>query len=105
MTLCRVTCRLLKKDDALVKKYKIDRGSLYQDISKQLDLYFDLDFLEPKIETIQVLLLNAANAAKWGLESTDWIATSIAVKMVHKLNLYFCCARLCNQHVKFLFIF
>ncbi|GAA5801806.1 hypothetical protein HPULCUR_007260 [Helicostylum pulchrum] len=88
MTLCRVTCRLLKKDDALVKKYKIDRGSLYQDISKQLDLYFDLDFLEPKIETIQVLLLNAANAAKWGLESTDWIATSIAVKMAQDLGLH-----------------
>lgn len=83
MTLCRVTCRLLKKDDALVKKYKIDRASLYHDISKQLDRNFDLDFLEPKIETIQVLLLNAANAAKWGLESTDWITTSIAVKMVH----------------------
>ncbi|GAA5812897.1 hypothetical protein MFLAVUS_006357 [Mucor flavus] len=88
MTLCRVTCRLLKKDDALVKKYKIDRGSLYHDISKQLDRNFDLDFLEPKIETIQVLLLNAANAAKWGLESTDWITTSIAVKMAQDLGLH-----------------
>lgn len=82
MTVCRVTCRLLKKEDTIVKKYNVDRASLFRDIEKQLDSNFDLDFLEPKIETIQVLLLNAANASKWGLESTDWITTSIAVKMV-----------------------
>lgn len=83
LTVCRVTCRLLKKDDPLVKKYKVDRANLFRDIERQMDLYFDLDFLEPKIETIQVLLLTASNASKWGLESADWISTSIAVKMVH----------------------
>lgn len=83
MAICRITSRLLKKDDALVVKYKMDRAQLFRDISKQISLYFDLDFLEPKIETIQVLLLVASNAEKWGLESTDWITTSIAVKMVN----------------------
>lgn len=91
LTVCRVTCRLLKKDDPLVKKYKVDRANLFRDIERQMDLYFDLDFLEPKIETIQVLLLSASNAAKWGLESADWISTSIAVKMVlHKIGFIFC---------------
>ncbi|KAL0135773.1 fungal-specific transcription factor [Mucor lusitanicus] len=88
MTLCRVTCRILKKDDPLLLKYEIDRGTFFRDISKQISLYFDLDFLEPKIETIQVLLLNASNAEKWGLESTDWITTSIAVKMAQDLGLH-----------------
>lgn len=88
MTVCRVTCRLLKKDDALVKKFNLDRAGLFRDIEKQLDTNFDLDFLEPKIETIQVLLLNASNASKWGLESTDWIITSIAVKMAQDLGLH-----------------
>lgn len=83
MAICRVTCRLLKKDDALVLKYKVDRAQLFREITKQMELYFDLDFLEPKIEAIQVLLLSASNAEKWGLQSTDWIATSIAVKMVN----------------------
>ncbi|CAO3608615.1 unnamed protein product [Mucor hiemalis] len=88
LTVCRVTCRLLKKDDPLVKKYKVDRANLFRDIERQMDLYFDLDFLEPKIETIQVLLLSASNAAKWGLESADWISTSIAVKMAQDLGLH-----------------
>jgi hypothetical protein len=88
MTLCRVTCRILKKDDPFLLKYDIDRGTFFRDISKQIHLYFDLDFLEPKIETIQVLLLNASNAEKWGLESTDWITTSIAVKMAQDLGLH-----------------
>jgi hypothetical protein len=82
MAICRVTSRLLRRDDAIVLKHKVDRAQLFRDISKQMMLYFDLDFLEPKIETIQVLLLCASNAEKWGLESSDWIATSVAVKMV-----------------------
>ncbi|KAI8645329.1 fungal-specific transcription factor domain-containing protein [Parasitella parasitica] len=88
MTLCRVTSRILKKDDPFLTKYNIDRSTFFRDISKQISLYFDLDFLEPKIETIQVLLLNASNAEKWGLESTDWITTSIAVKMAQDLGLH-----------------
>lgn len=100
MTICRVTCRVLKREDPLVKKYKVDRAHLFKDIERQLDLYFDLDFLEPKIETIQVLLLNASNASKWGLESADWIATSIAVKMVS----YYCYYCLHNPCVYFYFI-
>lgn len=72
----------------MVKKYKIDRASLFHDLEKQLDTKFDLDFLEPKIETMQVLLLNASNASKWGLQSTDWIITSIAVKMAQDLGLH-----------------
>ncbi|CEP12208.1 hypothetical protein [Parasitella parasitica] len=88
MTLCRVTSRILKKDDPFLLKYNIDRSTFFRDISKQISLYFDLDFLEPKIETIQVLLLNASNAEKWGLESTDWITTSIAVKMAQDLGLH-----------------
>jgi hypothetical protein len=84
MTVCKVTCRLLKSDDPLVKKYQVDRANLFHDIQKQMELNFDLDFLEPKIETIQVLLLNSANTEKWGLESADWIQISIAVKMVSR---------------------
>lgn len=87
LTICKITCRLLKKEDPMVQKYQVDRTALFLDIHKQLEMNFDLDFLEPKIETIQVLLLNASNAEKWGLESADWIQTSIAVKMVSFLSL------------------
>ncbi|KAI7888757.1 fungal-specific transcription factor domain-containing protein [Mucor mucedo] len=88
MAVCRATCRLLKKDDEIVMQYGIDRGSFFRDLTNQLDVNFDLDFLEPKMETIQVLLLNASNPTKWGLESTDWIITSIAVKMAQDLGLH-----------------
>lgn len=88
IAVCRATCRLLKKDDSIVMRYHLDRASLFRDLTKQLDVNFDLDFLEPKVETIQVLLLNASNPTKWGLESTDWIITSIAVKMAQDLGLH-----------------
>ncbi|KAI7898011.1 fungal-specific transcription factor domain-containing protein [Cokeromyces recurvatus] len=88
MSVCRAACRLLKEDDLLLKKYNLERNTLFKDINKQLELYFDLDFLEPKIETIQVLLLNSANAVKWGIDSKDWIMTSIAVKMAQDLGLH-----------------
>ncbi|KAI8086854.1 fungal-specific transcription factor domain-containing protein [Gilbertella persicaria] len=88
MAICRATSRLLREDDPYVQKYNIDRAHLFRDIIKQMDLYFDIDFLQPKIETIQVLLICASNAEKWGIESSDWIGTSIAVKMAQDLGLH-----------------
>lgn len=82
MSVCRISCRLLNDDDPIMQKYNEDPSSLFHDLSKQIQMYFHLDFLEPKIEAIQVLLLNAMNATEWGLESKDWIAVSVAVKMV-----------------------
>ncbi|KAI8368542.1 fungal-specific transcription factor domain-containing protein [Blakeslea trispora] len=88
MAICRSSCRLLEEEDFLVQKYNIDRAHFFRDIQKQMDTYFDVDFLQPKIETIQVLLISASNTEKWGIESSDWITTSIAVKMAQDLGLH-----------------
>jgi hypothetical protein len=85
ITICRITCRLLKDDDPLVKKYNLDRAKMFKDFAHQIETNFDMDFLNPNIGTIQVLLLNAANTEKWTVESSDWICTSVAVKMVKNL--------------------
>ncbi|KAI9481404.1 MAG: fungal-specific transcription factor domain-containing protein [Benjaminiella poitrasii] len=88
ISVCRATCRLMKDDDPFFEEYNINRSNLFSNLHKQLELYFDMDFLEPRIETIQVLLLNSSNASKWGIESADWISASIAIKMAQDLGLH-----------------
>ncbi|KAI8994821.1 fungal-specific transcription factor domain-containing protein [Pilobolus umbonatus] len=88
VTICRSTCRLMKEEDQILKKYNINHAELFHSLQKQLDECNNIDVLDPKIETIQILLLIASSAQKWGLESKDWIATSIAVKMAQDLGLH-----------------
>ncbi|KAI8981598.1 fungal-specific transcription factor domain-containing protein [Mycotypha africana] len=89
MAVCRAAFRLLSDGHPLLEKYNIvDRKQYFTDICFQLEQNFDLDFLEPTMEAIQVLLLQAANTDKWGSQSSDWIATSIAVKMAQDLGLH-----------------
>lgn len=82
VAVCRSACRLLDEDDWIVKKYNINRGTLFEHFRAQLSRWYRPDFLEPRLEGVQILLLTACTANKWTAESVDWLAISIAVKMV-----------------------
>ncbi|CAO3592478.1 unnamed protein product [Absidia cylindrospora] len=88
MTICRVTIRMLPADDPVVQQYQLDRTAVFWDMVRQLDTNYELDFMEPQIECIQMLLLSSANADRWSPKSANWLATSIAVKMAQDLGLH-----------------
>lgn len=78
ITICRVTCHMLEED--LLQKHNMHLSTLFDDLTRQIRTYFQIDH-QPKIETIQVLVLNSMNATKF--ENKDWISISLAVKMVN----------------------
>lgn len=82
VAVCRSACRLLDEDDWVVKKYNINRGTLFDQFTSQLTRWYRPDFLMPRLEEVQGLLLSACTANKWTAESVDWLGISIAVKMV-----------------------
>ncbi|KAI8092547.1 fungal-specific transcription factor domain-containing protein [Halteromyces radiatus] len=88
LTICHVTIRMLPVDDSVAQEYNIDRAAMFHDLCHQLETNCELDFMEPHVESIQFLLLNSANADHWSPKSTDWLATSIAVKMAQDLGLH-----------------
>ncbi|KAI8341917.1 fungal-specific transcription factor domain-containing protein [Chlamydoabsidia padenii] len=88
ITICRVTIRMLPETDPVVQEYHLDRTTMFWDFVRQMESNYELDFMEPQIECIQILLLNSANADRWCPKSTDWLATSIAVKMAQDLGLH-----------------
>ncbi|KAI8334990.1 fungal-specific transcription factor domain-containing protein [Chlamydoabsidia padenii] len=88
MTICRVTIRILPADDPVKQAYKIDRAAVFWDIVQQFESNYQLDFMEPEIECIQILLLCSANADGWSPKSSNWLATSIAIKMAQDLGLH-----------------
>ena len=81
LAICRASARLLDEDDWVVKKHNINRNELFVSLSDEL-LCEQLDFMNPTIDKIQILLLTACTARKWAAESTDWLAISLGVKMV-----------------------
>jgi hypothetical protein len=82
VSICRATCRSIKRDHPLLKQFDINPVELFSDLSKQVSDYFYMDMLKPDIQTIQMILLYTSNGEKWELESHHWVFTSIAVKMV-----------------------
>lgn len=88
LTICRVTIRMLPETDPVVQEYHLDRTTLFWDLVRQMETNYELDFMEPQIECIQILLLNSANADRWSPKSANWLATSLAVKMAQDLGLH-----------------
>ncbi|KAI7859725.1 fungal-specific transcription factor domain-containing protein [Circinella umbellata] len=87
LAICRASARLLDEDDWVVKKHNINRNELFVSLSDEL-LCEQLDFMNPTIDKIQILLLTACTARKWAAESTDWLAISLGVKMAQDLGLH-----------------
>ncbi|KAI8141914.1 fungal-specific transcription factor domain-containing protein [Fennellomyces sp. T-0311] len=87
ISICRAATRLLDEDDWVVKKHNIDRCQLFVSLADQLQCVH-VDFMNPGIDKIQILLLQACSARKWSTESTDWLAVSLAVKMAQDLGLH-----------------
>ncbi|KAI8365979.1 fungal-specific transcription factor domain-containing protein [Radiomyces spectabilis] len=87
-TVCRAASRLLSDDDPVAQKHGVRHDVLFRNLSDQLQNKYELDFLKPSLDTIQVLLLGASCARTWGSESQNWLGTSIAVKMAQDLGLH-----------------
>jgi hypothetical protein len=83
ITVCRITCCMMQPDDPLLQKHNIHLSTFFDDLTRQCRTYFQID-IQPKIETIQVLVLNSMNTTK--LENKDWISISLAVKMVRSFK-------------------
>lgn len=87
MAMARVGTRLLDRDDPIAQKYAVNATKLFDDLTEQVK-QCHWHMLEPRIESIQILLLVASHAQKWSPESTDWMAISIAVKMAQDFGLH-----------------
>ncbi|CAO3615870.1 unnamed protein product [Cunninghamella echinulata] len=88
LSICRVMIRTIPENDPFLQEYTIDKLELFKQILHQLQSHYHLDFIEPHIECIQILLLASVNADGWCPKSSDWIATSIAIKMAQDLGLH-----------------
>lgn len=87
--ICRAASRLLDDNDEVIKKHNVSRASLFKLFTEQLKVKFAVDFFEPKLECVQIFLLNASNTEKWCAESTDWIEISMAAKMASRRAMVF----------------
>ncbi|KAI9008736.1 fungal-specific transcription factor domain-containing protein [Phycomyces nitens] len=87
-SLCRSASRIMDENTPSARKHHITRTYLYESLTSQIKEKFELDLMEPKIETIQILLLGACNSTKWGADGVDWIAMSMAIKLAQELGLH-----------------
>ncbi|KAL0084857.1 Zn(2)-C6 fungal-specific transcription factor [Phycomyces blakesleeanus] len=86
--ICRSSCRIMDENNPSARKNYITRVQLYDSLTEQIKEKFDLDLIQPRIETIQILLLGACNATKWSADGVDWIAMSMAIKLAQELGLH-----------------
>ncbi|CAO3617654.1 unnamed protein product [Cunninghamella blakesleeana] len=88
LTICKITIRMIPDNHPILEEYNINRIELFKGMNKQMETQYHLDFIEPQIECIQILLLSSVNTDGWSPKSADWIATSIAIKMAQDLGLH-----------------
>ncbi|KAI8072841.1 fungal-specific transcription factor domain-containing protein [Gongronella butleri] len=88
ITLTRITVLILPRDAPALVDNAIDARALYMQLTTTMEQNYDIDFMAPDEETIQLLLLGAIFSDQWGPKSANWLAVSIAVKMAQDLGLH-----------------
>ncbi|KAI9471854.1 MAG: fungal-specific transcription factor domain-containing protein [Benjaminiella poitrasii] len=86
--ICTYTCFLLKTDDPVFKEAGIERDVVFQTLLDRATLLVRKEYLNPRIVTIQALVLLCGHPTYSTSSYRNWILAGMAVRMAQDLGLH-----------------
>ncbi|CAO3698008.1 unnamed protein product [Rhizopus stolonifer] len=86
--ICSSACFLVNPDDPIFKDASVERNEIYHLLIDRASALFRIEYLVPRISTIQAFVLFAGHPALSNTAHKNWILAGMAVRMAQDLGLH-----------------